>query len=127
MISPCTIVASVADLTQDTTVTLGSAATIVVALFAAAGWVHKALAKITSEMTAGMASSQSKLEDINNRLIELENDTYTKSAAAEQALRTAMENPGIRIPDPRDQSKVFHVPHRSDNQRNENQRNGDQS
>lgn len=36
-------------------------------------------------------------------------DRFTLTAASEAALRTAIENPGLRIPDPRDPSKVFVV------------------
>lgn len=36
-------------------------------------------------------------------------DRFTLSAASEAALRQAIENPGYRVPDPRDPSKVIVV------------------
>lgn len=37
------------------------------------------------------------------------NAAYTLSAACEQALRMAIENPGYRVPDPRDPNKIIMV------------------
>jgi len=36
--------------------------------------------------------------------------SYTLAAASEQALRMAIENPGLRVPDPRDPSKIITTP-----------------
>jgi len=36
-------------------------------------------------------------------------DRYTLTAASEKALRTAIENPGMRVPDPRDPSEIITV------------------
>lgn len=46
-----------------------------------------------------------KLSDIDAKLEEV----YTLSAAAEQALRMAIKNPGMRVPDPRDPNKIIVV------------------
>lgn len=36
-------------------------------------------------------------------------DSYTLTKASEVALRTAIENPGFRVPDPRDPNKIISV------------------
>lgn len=42
----------------------------------------------------------------------LKAETYTLPMAAEQALRMAIENPGMRVPDPRKPNEVLVVPGR---------------
>ena len=39
----------------------------------------------------------------------LKSETYTLPMAAEQALRMAIENPGMRVPDPRNPNEVIVV------------------
>ena len=41
------------------------------------------------------------------RIIELESDRYTLSAASENALRMALSNPTMVVHDPRDPSKII--------------------
>lgn len=43
------------------------------------------------------------------RLKMIEENQYTKAAAVEQALRMAIENPGMSVPDPRDPAKMILV------------------
>ena len=50
-----------------------------------------------------------KLSHYETRLKVAESDRYTLTMASEKALRTAIENPGMRVPDPRDPSRVIVV------------------
>lgn len=53
-----------------------------------------------------------QLSAINQRLDQLEKNVgerFTLTAASEQALREAIENPGHRVPDPRDPSQIIEV------------------
>jgi hypothetical protein len=46
-----------------------------------------------------------------SRLLDLEKDRYPMSIASENALRLAILNPGIQIPDPRDPNRTIVVNH----------------
>lgn len=48
-----------------------------------------------------------KLNKIDSRLQDIERDHFTKSEAEAHALRMAIENPSIRVPDPRNPGKVL--------------------
>lgn len=78
-------------ITRETKVALGLILTVIGVGFASTWKVSAAVAKV------------------EQRLAEVETDRYTLSAASEQALRTAMENPGLRVPDPRNPGQVFVV------------------
>lgn len=92
---------AVADLSESSTITLSAAGGIVVAIFGAAAWLHNLVTKV-----------EASLEAIAVRLKALEDSkpgNYTLAGAAEHALRMAIENPGMRVPDPRDPSKIIVV------------------
>ena len=83
-----------AALTQDTKVTIG---VVFIALSGA----------VTGTWWLGTQISQ-----LNNRLDRLDSligDRFSMTQASETALRLAMENPGMRVPDPRDPSQVIEV------------------
>lgn len=46
---------------------------------------------------------------IRSDIHTLKSDHYGLAAASEQALRMALENPTLRIPDPRDPSRIITV------------------
>lgn len=46
---------------------------------------------------------------IEGRLATVEQDRYSLTAASEQALRMALENPGLAVPDPRDPKNIIVV------------------
>lgn len=48
-----------------------------------------------------------RLSRIDARLSTLEEDHYTKAEAAENALRMALENPGLNVPDPRNPGQLL--------------------
>lgn len=50
-----------------------------------------------------------RLSAFEARLTDVEKDRYTVSAACEHALRLAIENPGLRVPDPRKPGEVIQV------------------
>jgi hypothetical protein len=73
--------------------------------------IGTALAVIAAAGTA-TARALSVLGAIDNRLAKVENkvaDQYTLAVASEVALRTAIENPGMRVPDPRDPNRIIQV------------------
>ena len=50
-----------------------------------------------------------KMSNYEARMRGVEADRYTLTMASEKALREAIENPGFRVPDPRDPSKIIVV------------------
>jgi len=50
-----------------------------------------------------------KMDHIDGRVGDLEEDSFGVSKACELALRGAILNPGMRVPDPRDPSQVITV------------------
>lgn len=57
-----------------------------------------------SKLAAGL---QASMEHIDHRVLDLEHNRYKISDAAEAALRTAIENPGFRVIDPRDPTRII--------------------
>lgn len=49
------------------------------------------------------------LSRIDTRISKVEQDRYSLTAASEQALRMAIENPGLGVPDPRDPNRIIVV------------------
>lgn len=64
---------------------------------------------ILSSAGAAVWRISTVLGHFENRIVELERDRYPLSVASENALRMAIENPGMRVPDPRDPNRVIHV------------------
>lgn len=87
-----------AALTSQTKTTIGTA--IIVAGFAFGGWQY---------LENRFGSITSRFTELETRLAEGTGDRFTKTAAAEQALRMAIENPGIKVPDPRDPNRIIEV------------------
>ncbi len=85
-----------ANLTPNTKFTIGISAACVFCL-SAAGAVYKAT---------------NILNSIDQRLATVEtgvNNGYKLADACEQALRMAIENPGFKVPDPRDPTRIIEV------------------
>lgn len=55
-----------------------------------------------------------KITNFESRMENVENDRYSLTMASERALREAIENPGLRVPDPRDPTKIIVVEIKSD-------------
>jgi hypothetical protein len=70
------------------------AAGLIIFAIGATWWVAKTLSNITTQ--------------IKTMLTRLDN-AFTIEKASEQALRMAIENPGMRVPDPRDPAKIIEV------------------
>lgn len=79
------------NVTKDTRIAVGLGATILIAAVGASWTIRSALA------------------GYDERISVLESDRYTLTQASEQALRTAIENPGLRVPDPRNPGQVVMV------------------
>jgi len=68
-------------------------------LIAGASWrISSAVTDINNQIR-GLASA---IEDVRTH-------SYTLDHASEQALRTAIENPSLRVPDPRDPTRLIVV------------------
>jgi hypothetical protein len=76
-------------LTQSTRTTIGAAASVAVVVGGFAWAVH------------------ASLDDVSDRLGIIEQDRLGLTRASELAARAALENPGLRIPDPRDPNRVL--------------------
>lgn len=77
---------------------VGSMITIAVVMIGAT-WK---LASLLSEMNNQIHALSTALDDVKN-------SSYTMTRASEQALRTAIENPQLRVPDPRDPARLIVV------------------
>ena len=75
-------------------VAIGSAVAVISFAVAATWWVAKTLGKINTQ-----------IKDMSEKW----NNSFTLEKASEQALRMAIENPGMRVPDPRDPTKIIEV------------------
>lgn len=62
-----------------------------------------------AKFTAENEKVLGQLTDFNRRLSEQENNTLTIPMAAEHALRMAIANPGMKVPDPRDPNILIEV------------------
>jgi len=93
-----------------------SAVSVVVSIWGAAWWTRGLL----YEYAGQISGVSGKVDDLGTqvrdlksatdaRLAELRDSTYTLARASEVALRSAIENPGSRVIDPRDPSKVITV------------------
>jgi hypothetical protein len=101
-------------LTEDTRVRL-NARTIVVAAsicltiigsaICATWWTSGLLNGIRSDIRTNNDQTTSLASSIE----EMKKTTYTLDRASEQALRTAIANPGMRIADPRDPTRLIAV------------------
>ena len=50
-----------------------------------------------------------KINSFEYRMETIESDRYSLTMASERALREAIENPGLRVPDPRDPTRIIVV------------------
>ena len=89
-------------ITQNTKVTIGLVGSVLVVGIGAT-WT---LATVIVNQFSGI---RSEITTLNTGLEQVKTDLYTLTAASETALRTAIENPGMRVPDPRSPGKVFVV------------------
>lgn len=86
-------------LTTDTKITIGTAVAVVTTSIAATWWFSQQLSQFRNELvTMSGRISQGEAEVAK---------AYTLAAASEVALRMALENPGLRVPDPRDPSQLI--------------------
>lgn len=53
--------------------------------------------------------TMAKLDGLRLDVDRLSTEMYRLAVASEQALRMAIENPGVRVPDPRDPNKIIVV------------------
>lgn len=63
----------------------------------------------TWKIASTMNEVNTTMRNLDARVSAIENNRFRISDAAEVALRTAIENPKMRVPDPRDPSKIIVV------------------
>lgn len=94
---------------NSTWVTLGAAGSAIGFAVICTWIVSNQLSDINRQFSAMQARMDSLEDSIGDR--------FTVAKASEVALRTAIENPGMRVPDPRNPSEIIEVrgmaPHRS--------------
>lgn len=93
----------------NTKVTLGAACAVVLSLGGIAWGAASYVGGKFDATNAKFDKAELAISALGIDLGAVKADRFTMTAASEHALRTALENPGLRIPDPRDPSKVFVV------------------
>lgn len=88
-----------------TRVTLGFALVIAGALWR----LSNEFGAIRREQREAVVEISAQINDLAGRLDAVEMDRYTVTMAAENALRMAIANPDLAIPDPRDPSQLIRV------------------
>ena len=83
---------------EQTGISIGLTFLIITAVIGAAAVINKRL-----------KSMEDRLATNEQKVVSIETDRYTLSMAVEQALRLAIANPGMHVPDPRDPSKSVTV------------------
>ena len=73
------------------------------------GWIYNTINVGYRKVEVSIMAVQSSMDSIQARVTAIETNRYRISDASEQALRLAIENPGMRVPDPRDTSKIIVV------------------
>lgn len=79
--------------TQDTGIAIGVVGVLVTSMVGCTVWIT------------------TRISTIDSRLAKLEEDHYTKAEAEAHALRLALENPGLTVPDPRNPGKFIRDKH----------------
>lgn len=87
------------NVSSDTGVAVGLVITLITVAVVCTTWISKRLNKIDQAFTA----LGGRLEAIEQR----ELDNYTLAQAEVHALRTAIANPSMKVPDPRDPSRII--------------------
>lgn len=85
-------------LSKETTVTLSAAVAASMAFLGGAFWIHNSIQTLGGQM-----------ERMSEQVVTLRANQYTISQAAENALRMAIANPGMRVPDPRNPGQILVV------------------
>lgn len=88
-------------ISQDTKITLGATFAAISFCMGGAWWLSTEIQGLRADfrlMTNRMEMNEATLPKL-----------YSISAACEHALRLAMENPGMRVPDPRDPNNIIVV------------------
>lgn len=66
-------------------------------------------ALVVAQVAVGTWVVSSVIGGFRQDIQQLKQEQYSLPAAAEQALRMAIENPGMSVPDPRDPTRVIRV------------------
>jgi hypothetical protein len=103
-------------LTRDTLVPVGAAAAVMAGMASAAWYVGQEIQKTRYEFAAIRTENRTAVNEINESISQLtshlqriEGDAITIPYAAELALRFAVRNPGIKVPDPRNPTIALKV------------------
>ena len=86
----------IAVISESTTVTLGVAAGIVMSVIGCTVWITNKLSGLDTKLSA-----------VTERLDHIEAEHFTKVEAEAHALRLALENPGLNVPDPRNPGQII--------------------
>ena len=92
-------------LNKETSISIGLVIVIIGALFGAAAYINNNIEKVSGNLVQVIG----ELKSVESQVAQMKSDQYTVSQAAEQALRTAIENPGMRVPDPRNPGSIITV------------------
>lgn len=89
---------------------IGSVGTAVWFLASLIGSIKSDVQTSKTELSIEVQTVSGEVRTLTGRINTLERDNYTKPEAEAHALRLAMNNPGLRVPDPR-QPHTLITPH----------------
>lgn len=89
---------------------MGEVVALIGLLIAIASMIGGAIWILYGHISRGHSEIKAEIANISNRIQTLERDNYTKPEAEAHALRLALNNPHLRVPDPRDPTQILHVP-----------------
>jgi hypothetical protein len=96
-------------LSGSTRISLAFAFSGVMVIVSACGFVYKQIAAFDSKIEAVATEMRNNTETLKTMIESKAADRYTLTMAAENALRGALANPGVRFPDPRNPGQFFVV------------------
>lgn len=85
---------------------IGVGVSLVVTVVTCTWW----LSNVLHDLDKSIMDLRSRIDAVENRAIAASEDRFTKTQAAEAALRNAINNPGIEFADPRDPTSTIVVP-----------------
>lgn len=92
-------------ITPQSKTTLGIAGTIVIAAIGSTWTISNAIGAVKAEIATRIDGVEASVHETKVAI----DGKASLSALSEQALRMAIENPGLRVPDPRDPNRIIVV------------------
>lgn len=88
---------------------VGLVFTIVTTVAGAVWFLSRAISGLARDNEKSFDKVHTEVKSVSTRLTILERDNYTKPEAEAHALRLALNNPHLKVPDPRNPDRLLHV------------------